>query len=677
MGKLDFSSLRLDGLMAREWLATNANGGFASSTLCGLNSRKYHGLLVAAMSPPVRRMVLLSRVEETVRCGGETCELAVNEYPGVVHPRGYQYLRAFDSFPFPRWAYQGEGWTIEKQLRSLRGENSVVLSYTLLGGANAVELELRPLFAFRGIHDLMYQWNGKLDAEGLSPRHHRLPATSRSPEAFFAHDGAFVPQPCWYLNTIYRREQERGYAGLEDLWMPGYVKWTLSPGQSVHFVCSTDPIDFSRALGEADRQYERLAGNGNPPDEILDALLRAADQFVVHGRDGAPMIMSAYPWSPPSGRDVMICLPGLLLVTGRLEEARALLATFAGLARNGLMPAELAEDGSGWRYTAADTSLWFIHAVGQYLRYRGDEGFVGRELLPVVHQIIEAYRAGTELGIVPDADGLLQSRAPGTPTTWMDAKIGDWVITPRGGRPSSLNALWYNALCTAADLCQRFGQPERDLELLSYAARVKESFNRRFWNEAEGCCFDVVEDHGHDPSIRPDQLLAISLPHAVLDIARHAAVLRKAMAELLTPFGVRTLSPKDPSYQGHYGGPVVARDRAHHQGSAFPWLLGPLVSAFLRVNGHGQRARDEAARMVQGCLQYMQDLGTGQICELFDGDAPHRPGGAMASARSVAEILRCYAEDLLDVAPAVGTAQSAPGARLAPWPDRDRIAKIT
>jgi glycogen debranching enzyme len=272
-------------------------------------------------------------------------------------------------------------------------------------------------------------------------------------------------------------------------------------------------------------------------------------------------------------------------------------------------------------------------------------------MLPTIHQIIAAYRNGTELGIRADGDGLLQTRAPGTPTTWMDAKVGDWVITPRAGRPSSLNALWYIALCIAADLSRRFGQFDRDAELSVLAVHMKEAFNRRFWNEAEGCLFDVVDDHGNDPSVRPDQILAISLPHAVLDISRHQAVLQKVMGELLTPVGVRTLSPRDPSYQGRYGGSVVARDRAHHQGSAFPWLLGPLVTAYLRINGRGQEARRAALNMLKGCLQYMDDPGMGQICELFDGDASHRPAGAVASARSVAEILRCYVEDVLDLAP--------------------------
>jgi len=653
MSRFDISALRFDGLIGREWLATHGNGSFASSTICGTNTRKYHGLLVAAMAPPVRRMVVLSRVEETIIHQGQGLELAANEYPGVVHPRGHTLLRAFSPEPFPRWAYQSEGWTIEKQLRPIRGENTVVLSYTLVGGGGPVDLELRPLFALRGIHELMYQWNGRIEAVAVDAHQQRIPASSRTPEAFFAYDGEFSPQPCWYLNTIYRREQERGYAGLEDLWMPGVVRLRLLPGHPAHFICSTEPIDMRRVLAQAERQFDAAPLTATP-NAVLETLLRAADQFLVESRDGGITVMAAYPWATPSGRDAMICVPGLLLARGRIDQATRLLRSFAALERNGLMPTDLAEDGGGWRYTGADVSLWFIHAVDQYLRYGGDEDMVLGELLPVMLRIIERYQHGTDLGIGTDPDGLVHTHAPGTPTTWMDAKVGDWVITPRQGRPVSLNALWYNALCVVAGLCRRVGQPERGEDLAALAARVREAFNGRFWNERESCCFDVVEDHGNDPSVRPNQLLAISLPHAVLDEQRHGAVLARVRRELLTPVGLRTLSPHDHSYQGTYAGPVVARDRAYHQGSVYPWLLGPFITALMRHQGRTQQARSEALSMLEGCFQYLLGPGLGQVCELFDGDAPHRPGGAIASARSVAELLRCYVQDVLEIAPGQG-----------------------
>src|SRR5271170_6075574 len=281
MQALNVNSGDFDSLIEREWLSVNKIGGFACSTVPGLNTRKYHGLLIAAMTPPVRRMVLLSHVEETVTCQGWNFPLACNEYPGTIFPRGDQSLRAFNPDPFPRWAYQGQGWTIEKSLRLLAGENTVVLTYTLLGGDQTVDLELRPLLALRGIHELMYQWNGKLTVEEKSAGHHHVPATSRTPEVFFAHDGAFEFDANWYLNTIYRREQERGYGGLEDLWNPGAVRWSLRPGQPVHFVCSADPIGLERVLAKANEQWDEAAVASKSLDEPMDSLLRAADQFVL------------------------------------------------------------------------------------------------------------------------------------------------------------------------------------------------------------------------------------------------------------------------------------------------------------------------------------------------------------------------------------------------------------
>jgi predicted glycogen debranching enzyme len=672
MNGFDLSTLRFDGLIGREWLATYGNGAYASSTLCSLNTRKYHGLLVGAMAAPARRMVLLSRVEETVLCGGKTYDLSCNEYPLTVHPQGHGYLRAFSHEPFPRWAYQYDGWTIEKQLRPICGQNTLLVSYTLLGGTNPIELELRPLFALRGIHELMDQWDGRLAPRNLNARQHAVPATSRTPEVFFAHDGHFSSRPSWYLNTLYRREQERGYEGMEDLWMPGVIHWKLLPGQTVHFVCSTDPIDFEGVLVEANRQLDAALAPLllTRTDTALEALLRAADQFVVRGSDHAPAIIGAYPWLAAAGRDAMIALPGLLLVPGRLDEARQLLRSFVELLRDGVLPSEMSEHGADPLYHAADTSLWFIHAVGQYLRYRGDENFVAQELLPAIDQIINSYTHGTELGISQDEHGLLRSVAKGIPTTWMNAKVGDWMITPRQGRPVCLNALWYNALRIAADLAARFGDVGRSQELLLAADHTHDAFNRYFWNQQAGCCFDVVEDGGVDASIRPNQLLAVSLPYPVLETSRHPMVVQRVMAELATPVGVRTLSSLSPNYQGRYGGPVTARERAYHQGSAFPWLLGPLVTAFLRIHGHSEDARAQARRMLEGSLRYLQDEGTGQICELFDGDTPHRPGGAPASARSVAEVLRAYAEDVLDISP---PPRQAPKIDLAPKCGRDPV----
>ena len=682
---LDVSALSFDDLIAREWLATNALGGYASSTLPGLNTRKYHGLLVAAMAPPVRRMVLLSRVEETVFRDGWPFELACNEYPGTIHPQGHRLLRAFSHEPFPRWAYQGEGWAVEKALHLLRGQNTACLSYTLLGGDKPLAMELRPLLALRPIHELTYQWQGRLTVEDgpgamTDEAHehaygqtHRVPPTGRTPEVFFAHDGEFEgmfdPQPTWYFNTIYRREQERGYRGLEDLWMPGVVKFKLVPGKTVYFVCSTDPIDLASVVEQVERRQAsadglaaaavaRASRRVPESDAIYSTLARAADQFVVTPRDGAEApvaVVSQYPWSAPSVRDGMIGFGGLFCATGRHDEGRRLLLSLAGMVRDGLIPSEFPEDGSEPLYRGADVSLWFAHAVHQYLRASGDGATVWRSLYPVIEQVVRHYRAGTRLGISVDDDGLVSTHEANCATTWMDAG----AVTPRSGRPVELNALWYNALCVAAELSERFGHADRAAEYVALAAGVKEAFNRRFWNAELVCCFDVVGDEGSDASIRPNQLLAASLPFAVLDVERHELLLEWATTMLLTPLGVRTLAPDDPNYQGRYGGTVVARDRACHNGSAFPWLLGPLVTLFTKVRGRGTGARDAALFLLRSCMDFMNGPGTGQLGELFDGNPPHAPGGAPASAAAVGELLRCYVEDVLD-----DRAPDAPALRL-------------
>ena len=673
MSIVDVSGLSIDELLGREWLATNQIGGYACSTAVGLNTRKYHGLLVASMAPPVRRMVLLSRVEETLLIGNDCDETKPNqiplsccEYPGTIHPRGDQHLLAFSSSPFPRWLYQVDGGVaVEKTLRLVRGENTVVLSYTRIGGASStqsVALELRPLMALRGMHDLSYQWNGRLEAQNRTEQHHRIPPTSKTPEVFFAHDGEFEADGCWYTSTIYRRESERGYAGLEDLWMPGVIRWALAPGQSVHFVCSTDPIELERTLAEADRQMAQVTAPvvaSAATDSNLDALLRAADQFVVSSSDKTRTspgrsinLMTQYPWSAPSARDALIGFAGLLLVPKRFHEAKVLLESLAEQTRDGQTPTEFQEDGSDPKAQGADTALWLINAVHQYLRYSGDQAGVRERLFESVLRIVRSYQAGIPaMGVTMDADGLLCSHLPGTATSWMNAKVGDWVITPRQGRTVELNALWYNAVRIAADLCERFDRKVWAAEMLRLAESIHHAFDRRFWNELAGCCFDVVTDRGADPSIRPNQIFAASLPYSVLSMHRHAAVVQKVREMLLTPMGVRTLAPSDPSYQGHYRGDVVQRDRAYHQGSAYPWLLAALADATVKTQHRSHASRSDARELLEGCLRHLKTTGLGQLPELFDGDAPHRPGGAIASARSVGEVLRAYVEDVLGFEP--------------------------
>lgn len=708
MPVLDPRALPFDELIRREWLITNGAGGYASSTAIGLNTRKYHGLLVAATRPPVGRSVILSRVEETIQPGGRgrARSLACAEYPGVIHPCGHELLRAFSARPFPRWAYQGDGWTIEKSVRfSPSGPNDLVITYTLLGGEGELELLVKPLFALRGIHELSYRWSGRLEAELPDGRDGavRIPATPRTPPAYFAHDGTFVPRPDWYLSTIYRRERERGYAASEDLWTPGTVSFRLSPGRAVHLAVSTEPIRLDHALLEIRREDERRREAGAPdptpantnvplsPEATTRFLNDAGERFFVWtsaSDSGAwTCLIPQFPWTPLSVRDVLISMPGLLLVPGKLASARTLLVKLAAMVRDGLLPSELSETGEPPAYNAADVSLWFVFCVGEYLRYAqaSDSETAGR-LLPVLRQIVDAYRSGTRLGIGVNGDGLLRVRENGIGTTWMNARVGNWVITPRQGRPVEVNALWYNALRVVADVAEREGDGAAAGEYRSEADRHRAAFNRRFWNAGARCCYDVVYDAGADAAIRPNQLLAVSLPHPVLSEDRWSATVETVAAKLLTPRGIRTLSPDHSAYQGRYAGDVVARDRAYHQGCAYPWLLGPYASAVARASGRTPAGIERIKSAMRGCLNFMRGEGLGLLPELFDGDAPHRPGGAVADARGVAEIARAWAEDVLDrrpqpaakSAPAAGLAAPAPAvAPAAELPNPSRTPQLT
>lgn len=668
MDPLDMSSLTLDAAIEREWLCVNHIGGYASSTIVGMNTRKYHGLLVAAMSPPVRRMVILSRVEEFVGREGWRLPLCNSEYPGVIHPDGHRYLRAFNPDPFPRWAWQAEGWTVEKQLCLLEGRNAVCLSYVLVGSDRPLELELSPLFALRPIHELMYQWNGRLRAErNENGAGMQIPATGRTPEVFFQCDGHFESRPLWYLNTIYRREQDRGYGGLEDVWTPGTIRWTLQPGTPVHFVCATEPIDFQAAVSECNRHV--ASGSWHTADATHGSLLHAARQFELNIDRAIPAttdagkrrsadqslwtgIMSLYPWGSVRGRSAMVAMHGLLLCAGRLDEARRLLFQYVDSLRNGLMPSNWPEDGSPPTYRGADIALWFINAAWHYLRYHPNDPALRRAALSTLRTMVLQYQRGTELGIRLDADGLIESDTAGEASTWMDVRLGDWIITPRQGKAVEINALWYNALRIGQQWAGQSGESAAAGNLSALADQVKDSFNRLFWNEPLQCCHDVVRGDKVDSAIRPNQIFAASLPFTMLDQVRCASVLNIVLQKLLTPAGLRTLSPDDPDYHGRYAGSVVARDRAHHQGSVFPWLLGPLADALLRVHGRTQETRRRIADLIDMPLNWIANEGMGQLCELFDGDAPHHGGGGPADAKSLAEILRIYVEIVLDQRPA-------------------------
>jgi glycogen debranching enzyme len=578
----------LDAAGHREWLETNGIGGYASSTICGLNTRRYHGLLVAATQPPVGRMVLLSKIEETVVVGDRRYELGCNCYPGAVHPQGHLYLAEFRVDPYPVWVYEVDGITVEKSVWMVHGENTTVIRYDVRGGAR---LELRPLIAFRDYHGTTHENSAINPAVEVEDGHAMLTPYQGCPKLFLGHtNGTVRVGGDWYRSFEYVRERERGLDFREDLFQPLTIEF--EGGGTI--VAST----------------EENAGLGRP-------VTCPTDQFLVRRGEGCTII-AGYHWFSDWGRDTMISLPGLTLATGRHEEARQILLAFARAVDRGMVPNRFPDAGESPEYNTVDATLWFFEAA----RALGDDEWVRVKLLPVFRDIIEWHVRGTRYGIHVDSDGLLAAGEPGVQLTWMDAKVGDWVVTPRHGKPVEIQALWYNAL----RIMEAWTGEARYGEM---ADRARESFRAQFWNPATGCLFDVVAPE--DAAIRPNQILAVSLPHRMMEAGQERAVVETVERELLTPYGLRTLARSDPQYRGRYEGDQWHRDGAYHQGTVWPWLLGPYAAAYRNVHGHSPDVFGELRR-------YMMDEGVGQVPEVFDGDAPHRAGGCIAQAWSVAAL---------------------------------------
>ena len=627
--------------LASEWLETNGLGGYASSTLPGLNTRRYHGLLVAATKPPVGRSVLLSKLEETLVVAGERFELSMNAYPGVISPEGDRFLRAFRPDPFPTWTYEAAGVTLTRTLFLAHGENTAVIRWSLEGAEGRdVRLEVRPLLAFRDYHALGHE-NGDWDTRlGLEPGRVTVRPYAAMPALGLAHDAAELDTSgFWYRHFEYERERERGFDFTEDLFGPFRLVYALGTMKHAVLVASTRERTASDADELQAREEARRARIAGRPEDAaaLRAFRRAADQFLVaRGDDPEPStVIAGYPWFTDWGRDTMIALPGLALVTGRPDVAKRILATFAKHVDAGIIPNRFPDAGEEPEYNTVDATLWFVEAVRAYRAATGDEEFV-RELLPVLLAIVDAHERGTRYGIRADVDGLLSSGADGVQLTWMDARVGDRVVTPRRGKPVEIQALWFNALSFLASLTAESGDAARAAHLATMAERARASFDALFWNEEAGCLYDVVDGETKDASIRPNQVLALSLAHPLVTGERAACVLATVERELLTPYGLRTLSHSDPRYVGRYEGGPEERDGAYHQGTVWPWLLGPFVLALVKSNGG---ASLKAAELLRPLIAWALGPGLGQLPEIFDGDAPQRAGGCFAQAWSVAQVI--------------------------------------
>ena len=623
-----------------EWLETSGSGAFAMGTVAGMNTRRYHALLVCSLNPPVDRCVTLSRLEEQVEVAGVRYELGVNTYPGAIHPRGHELLSGFRLDPFPVWSFKLGEVQLQKRLFLVSGQSSVVIRYQASGPCTLI---LRPLIAFRDYHGLQRENAGlNRDWESLKDFFEIRPYRDRPPIRFF-HDGqASHDGEGWYRSTCYPEERARGLDSEEDLWCLGAVRYSLGEGKTAFLAATVEPaVAIGAAQLDGLEQAERTARQVPKSTPTVERLCSAANAYRARRADGQPTVLAGFPWFTDWGRDTMICLPGLLICRGLLDETQAVIACFLGHLDQGLIPNRFPDSGERPEYNTADATLWLFVAVHQLAAAGGNLAVIRDFVLPKLLEIIGWHERGTHHEIRVDADGLLSAGTAGTQLTWMDAKVGDWVVTPRHGKAVELNALWFNALEITQRLCARFGYEAEAKQLAAKAARVAAAFAGAFWNPQRRCLYDVIRGAEKDPAIRPNQIFAISLPFSPLNPEQAAAVLECVEKALLTPFGLRTLAPTEPGYRPRYEGDGRSRDGAYHQGTVWPWLLGPFVDATLRVKGHSPATVLACGKLLELLENRMATAGClGQLGEVFDAEAPHHGGGTPAQAWSIAELLR-------------------------------------
>jgi len=645
----------LDAVLRREWLVTNGIGGYASGTVSGANTRRYHGLLVAALAPPVRRTVLVSKVDETVevRDGrGRLVELGTNEYAdGTVTPDGYRSLAGFRlDGTIPVWTFALAGTVLEKAVWMPHGRNASCVRYRLLPGGQPLRLAIRPYLTERDHHTLTRGDPGwRFDLAPIPGGIRVTPWPGATPYTLALTRGRFDVAPTWHWGFLRRVERDRGLDNLEDLYVPGEFEVLLEPGEDVVLIMAAGPDalppDGGTYEDEQGRQralLDRAGGLARDPvplpgaGGLPDRLVLAADQFLVRG-GGRHSVIAGYHWFEDWGRDAMIALPGLALATGRLDEAREILLSFAEVVSEGMLPNRFPDDGDRPEYTSADSALWYAHALDRYLARAWDRELLDR-VYPAVREIAQRYRSGTRHGIrVDPSDGLLTSGEAGLALTWMDARVDGRVITPRMGKAVELNALWHELLCLAARWSEMLGRDGS--AYTSSAAAVRRAFPSTFFYEAGGYLYDVIAPDGTpDPSLRPNQLLALSLPHALVDGPAARVVLKTIASRLLTPFGLRSLAPDDPAYRGRYRDGVVSRDEAYHEGTVWPWWLGPYATALVRTTGDRAAAR----RLIEPFRAHLLEAGLGTASEIFEGDSPYGPVGCIAQAWSVAALLEAW-----------------------------------
>jgi predicted glycogen debranching enzyme len=649
--------------LTREWLVSNGLGGYAAGTVAGANTRRYHGLLVAALKPPLERTLLVAKADATAHYRGSEFALGCNEFAdGTLAPRGCELLREFRlEGTLPVWTFALGDALLELRIWMAHGHNTTYVRHTLRHATAPVQLELVPLCTYRDYHAHGHAgWSPQLTAGAADCLINAWPGAR--PYRVMMDRGSFTAAPDWYYRFHHRLEAGRGLDAEEDLFRPGLFRAQLEPGQSATLILSAEAITDAAPgapeppeaalVREQRRQSSLLRRVPEETPAWVRRLTLAADQFIVArtgtaGAGAGTTVIAGYPWFGDWGRDTMIALPGLALATGRHAEAASILRTFAGHVSQGMLPNRFPDGNEAPEYNTADATLWYFHAVAEYLAASGDTGLL-TELYPVLQDIIGWHQRGTRFGIrVDDRDGLLLAGERGVQLTWMDAKVGDWVVTPRIGKPVEINALWHHALLRMSE----WATLQRDRPMAAAyalaARRAASAFGPAFWYAQGGYLYDVVDGPDGDTdgagrrvdaALRPNQIFAVSLGTDLLSGEQQRAVVETCGRALLTPVGLRSLAPTDPAYVPRYEGGPLQRDGSYHQGTVWSWLLGPYALAHQRVYGDA----DYALELLAGIAPHLQDACLGSISEIFDAAAPHAARGCCAQAWSVAEVLRAW-----------------------------------
>lgn len=662
----------LDTALQKEWLATNGLGGYASSTILGINTRKYHGLLVAALHPPKARRVLLTKLDEEIVTKDTVSRLGANEFGDVFFPEGHRFLEEFSVSPFPTFKYSAAGVEVQKKVFMPRGKNSVVALYDLSNHRDdEVTIRVFPMVNGRGFHDIT---NRTVCPEPSQRQHDGVVSIAfRNPQSSLLMkmtSSRYFATGHWIEKLYLREEARRGESCFDDCYQPGYFEVHVGAEESTSFgfvAAAEEDMDSSeeelkdvsstivglKQLHDEEKERENgfLAGffgshAGLQRENFLEWIVLASDAFVVsRGRSEGRSVIAGYHWFGPWGRDTFISFPGLTLVTDKFEAARAILIDFAGFCQDGLVPNFIPDENEKAAFNTVDATLWYINAVLQYLKYTGDFHFVKRQLWNVLKFMIEKHVDGTLFDIHVENDGLLSH---GSQLTWMDSSVGGKPVFPRVGKAVEIQALWYNALKTMALLGHKFREDALAETYSLLAEKAGRNFVEEFWIGEKGFLCDVVNGTERDTSLRPNQILAVSMDFSMLDKTKSMRIVDVVQSGLLTCVGLRTLAKSDPRYVGTYSGDRASRDRAYHSGTVWPWLLGPFITAFLKIKGYVKSQRDYAFEnfLYPFWTKQICTAGLGSLSEIYDGDQPHVPRGCISQAWSVAEPLRAYVEDV-------------------------------